>query len=86
MTNTDSKKCYFCDKTEGLKSIWLDDEANKVDNFNKLPERSCCINCFNDPDHGMEDSPIGSTDWYSTDYDWKPISRNTLQPKVTNGD
>lgn len=73
------KKCYFCETTKGLKSIWLDiDVENDVYRTDEereigLPERSCCMNCYNDPDNYMENSPIGSTEWYHTDYDWKKI-------------
>jgi len=65
------KKCYFCGITKGLKQIWLEDDMELQMPWQDTKYRACCMNCFNDPDNGMEDSPIPSSDWYSTDYHWK---------------
>ncbi len=78
------KTCYFCSTMKGLKSIWLEsDVENDVYRTDEerekgLPERSCCMTCFNNPDNGMESSPLGSTDWYSTNYDWEQQSRQSV--------
>lgn len=58
----DTKKCIFCSTTEGLKSIWYEEEDNL---------ESCCFSCFNDTDNGLEGQPVGSSEWYSTNYYWK---------------
>lgn len=65
------KKCYFCGTRESLKAISLHDDEDEA----HPEEKSCCYNCFNDPDNNMEEAPIDSMEWYSTDYNWKTISR-----------
>ena len=73
-------KCYFCGTEKGLKSVWLDDdEADEGIRYD-----SCCLDCYNDPDNAMDGSPIGSSEWYSTDYHWQDRSFNETEV-ATNG-
>jgi len=57
-------------RQDELKGIFLHSDIEEcIDEDGKLPERSCCRNCFNDPDNSMEEAPIISDDWYHTNYD-----------------
>ena len=80
------RECYFCGKKDYLKSIYLESDIENADesdpNLEHLPERSCCMNCFNDPDNGMEESPVSSTDWFNTDYDWILTSPNLSNERI----
>ncbi len=62
MSSEDDKKCIFCNTTKDLKSIWYEEEDNL---------ESCCFSCFNDTDNGLEGQPVGSSEWYSTNYNWE---------------
>ncbi len=81
------KECHFCkNKDEGeLKGIYLDADIEEcTDEDEKLPERSCCRNCFNDPDNSMLEAPITSDDWYHENYDWKSDYDLEQEKKPTN--
>ena len=73
------KKCYFCNATKNLKAVYVETDDGELE-MNK----SCCMNCFNNPDHGMEGSPIGATDWFNTDYNWKFKSQIQISGRIDN--
>lgn len=69
------RQCYFCNGIKSLKAIWYEYYDDEVHNH------SCCQDCFNDPDNSMDDSPIGSTEWYSTDYNWQTKEERMKEKK-----
>jgi len=70
---TPNIECYFCHKKDRLKSIWLESDVEELKENQELadlPKRSCCFDCFNNPDNGIENSPVEYHEWSNTNYDW----------------